>query len=68
MNVDWQYLKFELEEVLGRWPDVHVAVGLKPGGGLVIRSQDERVDVSNIGQVVVQATGPETGAWGYPYE
>ncbi len=50
---DWEQLKEELLE----WFDakqLEVAVGLKPGGGLVIRSQDEWVDAQNIGTVEVQ--------------
>lgn len=33
---------------------LRVAVGLKPGGGIVIRSQDERVDADNIETVKPQ--------------
>ena len=58
-------MQSELEDFF-RVRGLQVAVGLKPGGeGLVLRSQDERVDMSNVGQVLVQAGHTE---WGYPYE
>ena len=48
-----QALKVELLEIFRRY-DVLVAVGLRPEGGVVIRSQDDRVDASNIGFPVAQ--------------
>lgn len=41
-------LQRELAELFARH-GAHVAVGLKPGGGVVIRSQDPQVDVANVG-------------------
>jgi hypothetical protein len=50
---DWEFIKWELEAVFEDW-GLSVAVGLKPGGGIVIRSQDDQVDASNLGTVVAQ--------------
>lgn len=56
---DWT----KLQIVLLTFFDNHnlkVAVGLKPGGGIVIRSQDEHVDAENLGEVKPQGF-PDTG-------
>lgn len=57
--VGWAIIQEELM-IYFRDHGLNVAVGLAPDGeGLVLRSQDGRVDMSNMGQVV---------AWSYPYE
>ena len=52
-ETDWTELQDRLL-VLFESYGLHVAVGLMPGAGIVIRSQDERVDASNLGTVRTQ--------------
>lgn len=40
---------------------VRVSCGLKPGGGITIRSQDDRVDASNIGEIHPYSDGESSG-------
>lgn len=50
---EWRAMQEELLEFFDRH-GLNVAVGLRPGGGLAIRSQDLFIDATNIGSAYPQ--------------